>query len=58
MADDIADLFDQFLPGAQFDQDLPGDGRPQFFLIAGGRALVLSLRLVDADVMQITRPAG
>ena len=55
MADNIADLFDQIFPGAQFGQDLPGNGRSFFFLISGGRALVFSFRLMDADVVQIGR---
>ena len=53
MADNIADLFDQIFPGAQFGQDLSGNRRAFFLLVAGGRALVFPFRLMDADIVQI-----
>ena len=43
MADNIADLLDQIFPGAQFGQDLPGNRRAFFLLVAGGCALVFSV---------------
>jgi hypothetical protein len=53
MADDVADFGDEVRSCPQFRQNLAGNGRSFFFLIAGGGAVVLALRLLDADIMKV-----
>jgi hypothetical protein len=53
MTDDVANLFDKRLCGAELREDFPCDGRAFLMLELGRGALVLPFSFLDADVVEI-----